>query len=126
MSIRHINLVLSFDLKHKDKVLVFIDNHPLKDKFALSDDDDCVCLVVNKAKNATLYAWLDELSQIINDEKYQSFYALCEGGILHLYLSAQSRADEFDLKLSAKHLLLFWQLGIVLDVDYGIGFDYTI
>lgn len=126
MSIRHINLVLSFDLKHKDKVLVFIDNHPLKDKFTLSQDDDCVCLVVNKAKNTELYAWLNELSQIINYEKYQSFYALCEANILHLYLSAQSRADEFDLKLSAKHLLLFWQLGIVLDVDYGIGFDHTI
>lgn len=48
MSIRHINLVLSFDLKHKDKVLVFIDNHPLKDKFALSDNDD-YCIYPPKA-----------------------------------------------------------------------------
>lgn len=126
MSVRYIQLVLSFDLKHKDKVLVFIDNHPLKDKFALSDDDDCVCLVVNKAKNTELYAWLNELIEIVNYEKYKSFYELCEGNILHLYLSAQDKNDEFDLKLSAKHLLLFWQLGVVLDMDYGIGFDHTI
>lgn len=74
-------------------------------------------------QNAKLYLWLNELIEIINYDKYQSFYELCEGNILHLYLSAQHKNDEFDLKLSARHLLLFWQLGIVIDMDYGIGFN---
>lgn len=126
MSIKHIDLVLPFNLKHKDEVLQFAHNHPFKDKFTLSEDDECICLVVNETKNAELYTWLNELIQIINYEKYKAFYELCEGSILHLYLSAQHKDDEFDLKLSAKHLLLFWQLGIVIDVDYGIGFNHEI
>lgn len=101
---------------------LFIITH-LKINFTLLEDNKGICLIVNETKNAKLYLWLNELIEIINYDKYQSFYELCEGNILHLYLSAQDKNDEFDLKLSARNLLLFWQLGIVIDMDYGIGFN---
>lgn len=120
------DLVLPFHHSLKEQVERFVGQHPYSQLLSLQMDGEFICVVVNKTTTNNLKDWLNELIKIIDYDTHKDFYELSEGNILHLYLSAQSRADEFDLKLSAKHLLLFWQLGIVLDVDYGIGFDHTI
>lgn len=121
-----VNLVLPFHHSLKEQVESFVKQHPYSQLLSLEMDGEFICVVVNETISNNLKDWLNQVIVIIDYDTHKGFYELSEGNILHLYLSAQSRADEFHLNLTAEHLLLFWQLGIVIDVDYGIGFNYEI
>lgn len=121
-----VDLVLPFHNSLKEQVESFVKKHPYSQLLSLETDNDFICVVVNETTTNNLKDWLNQLVKIIDYDNHKDFYELSEGNILHLYLSAQSHADEFNLNVTTEHLLLFWQLGIVLDVDYGISFNSTL
>lgn len=124
MSMSSIDLVVPFDLSLKNHVQTFLNEHPYKHLIKLYEDDEHVCLVINETKTQDVYHWLNQLIDIIQYDKYKEFYQHSTGNILHLYLSAEDKHAQFDLKFTAEHLLLFWQLGIIIDIDYGINFNH--
>lgn len=117
----NINLVIVFELQFKDKVLEFLNAHPFKQLIGLYEDKESICLVINETKTDNIYAWLNKMIEIVDYTNHQAFYQLSSGNIFHLYLSAKNHDDEFDLKFSAEHLSLFWQLNVIIDVDYDVG-----